>query len=180
MLDGERKYRSQEFNLAFNSLQKSIALADNLPYNEPWGWMKPPRHTCGALLLEQGYVEQAAELYSVELGTNNSLARALQHPNNVSALRGHHECLVRLGREAEARIVRPQLMLAIAIADVSGRFVLLLQAGHCQNAGLGELLRRRPGPTANGLAWLEINRIYASQCVCYKNVIYLPSSTPTC
>ena len=41
-----------------------------------------------------------------------------QHPSNVWALHGFHECLVRLGRTGEARIVAQQLKIATASADV--------------------------------------------------------------
>ncbi|KAF4633886.1 hypothetical protein G7Y89_g4230 [Cudoniella acicularis] len=118
MLDGELAYRQGKFDIAFESLRKSIALDDALPYDEPWGWMQPTRHAYGALLLEQGHVEMAAAVYSADLGMDNTLPRALQHPNNVWSLHGYHECLMKLGRTAEACIVKPQLRLAIAIADV--------------------------------------------------------------
>jgi len=118
MLDGELAYRQSNFDVAFKNLMRSITLDDSLPYDEPWGWMQPTRHAYGALLLEQGHVEKAAAVYSADLGMDNTLPRALQHPNNVWALHGYHECLIKLGRTAEARIVEPQLRLAIAIADV--------------------------------------------------------------
>lgn len=117
MLDGELAYRQAKFDVAFDHLLLSIALYDALPYDEPWGWLQPIRHTYGALLLEQGRVEEAASVYSADLGLDNTLPRALQHPNNIWALHGYHECLVRLGRTAEASIIAPQLRLAIAIAD---------------------------------------------------------------
>lgn len=80
--------------------------------------MQPTRHAYGALLLEQGHVEEAAAVYSADLGMDNTIPRALQHPNNVWALHGYHECLLKLGRKAEAKILEPQLRLALAIADV--------------------------------------------------------------
>jgi tetratricopeptide (TPR) repeat protein len=118
MLDGELQYRRGNFDCAFDHLRRSIALDDALPYDEPWGWMQPTRHAYGALLLEQGHVEQAAAVYSADLGLNDTLPRALRHPNNVWGLQGFHECLVRLGRNAEARILEQQLKLAVAMADV--------------------------------------------------------------
>jgi len=118
MLDGELAYRRENFHLAFEELSKSIALDDVLPYDEPWGWMQPTRHAYGALLLERGEVEKAAAVYSADLGFDHTLPRALQHPNNVWALHGYHECLVKLGRMAEVRMLEPQLRLAIAVADV--------------------------------------------------------------
>jgi tetratricopeptide (TPR) repeat protein len=118
MLNGEIAYRHGDFDVAFTHLRESIALSDALPYDEPWGWMHPPRHVYGALLLEQGRVEEARAVYSADLGFDSTLPRALQHPNNIWALHGYHECLVRLGRTAEARIVEPQLRFAVAFADV--------------------------------------------------------------
>lgn len=118
MLDGELDYHKGNYDSAFAHLRHSISLDDALPYDEPWGWMQPTRHAYGALLLEQGHIKDAAAVYRADLGLDNSLPRARQHPNNVWALHGYHECLVRLGREAEARILEPQLRLAIAVADV--------------------------------------------------------------
>jgi tetratricopeptide (TPR) repeat protein len=118
MLDGEIQYRRGNFDAAFKYMREAIALDDALPYDEPWGWMQPPRHAYGALLLEQGYVEEAAAVYSVDLGFDDTLPRALRHPNNVWSLHGYHECLLKLGCFAEARILKPQLDFAIAMADV--------------------------------------------------------------
>jgi tetratricopeptide (TPR) repeat protein len=118
MLDGELAYRQGSFDEAFEHLRRSIALDDGLPYDEPWGWMQPTRHAYGALLLEQGRVPEAAAVYAADLGLDGTLPRALQHPNNVWALHGYHECLVALGREAEAAIIGRQLALATAYADV--------------------------------------------------------------
>lgn len=98
MLDGELEYRKGEYDAAFASLEHSIELDDNLPYDEPWGWMQPTRHAYGALLLEQGRVEEAEAVYRADLGLDNTLPRPLQHPGNVWALHGFHECLVQLGK----------------------------------------------------------------------------------
>ncbi|MER5895093.1 hypothetical protein [Streptomyces sp. NPDC001876] len=118
MLDGELEYRRGEYDLAFASLERSIDLDDGLPYDEPWGWMQPTRHAYGALLLEQGRVEEAEAVYRADLGLDDTLPRPLQHPGNVWALHGFHECLMKLGRTGEARIVAQQLTVATALADV--------------------------------------------------------------
>lgn len=118
MLDGELEYRRGNFDLAFEHLRRSISLDDSLPYDEPWGWMQPTRHAYGALLLEQGHVEQAAAVYKADLGLDGTLPRALQHPNNVWALHGYHECLVRLGHAEEASVVEVRLKKASENADV--------------------------------------------------------------
>ncbi|KAL4885164.1 hypothetical protein BJY04DRAFT_144201 [Aspergillus karnatakaensis] len=118
MLAGELEYRRGNFEAAFTHLRRSIELDDNLPYDEPWGWMQPTRHAYGALLLEQGRIEEAAAVYSADLGMDDTLPRALQHPNNVWSLHGYHECLLRLGRTAEAKIVTQQLKFVAATADI--------------------------------------------------------------
>ena len=118
MLDGEIAYREQRFEEAFTLLRHAIALDDALPYDEPWGWMQPTRHAYGALLLEQGRVEEAAAVYAADLGLDDTLRRSCQHPGNVWSLHGYHECLRRLGRDAEAGIVAGHLEIARARADV--------------------------------------------------------------
>ncbi|MER7479195.1 hypothetical protein ABTX60_16375 [Streptomyces sp. NPDC126510] len=118
MLDGELAYRKGEYDLAFAALERSIQLDDNLPYDEPWGWMQPTRHAYGALLLEQGRVAEAEAVYRADLGLDDTLPRPLQHPNNVWALHGFHECLLRSGKTGEAALVAHQLKLATALADV--------------------------------------------------------------
>jgi tetratricopeptide (TPR) repeat protein len=118
MLDGEIAYREDRLDEAFTHLRRAIELDDSLPYDEPWGWMQPARHAYGALLLEQGHVEEAAEVYAADLGLDPTLARPCQHPGNVWSLHGYHECLQRLGRTAEAAIIGQQLALMRARADV--------------------------------------------------------------
>lgn len=118
MMLGELEYRRGNFDQAFAHLRNSVELDDNLPYDEPWGWMQPTRHALAALLLEQNRVEEAAVVYRADLGLDASLSRACQHPDNVWSLHGYHECLRRLGRENEANIVKQRLDLAIARADV--------------------------------------------------------------
>jgi hypothetical protein len=118
MLDGELEYRKGAYDAAFAALARSVELDDSLPYDEPWGWMQPTRHALGALLLEQGRVAEAEAVYRADLGLDGTLPRPLQHPGNVWALHGLHECLVRLGRTGEAQLVAQQLKVAAALADV--------------------------------------------------------------
>jgi tetratricopeptide (TPR) repeat protein len=118
MLDGEIAYREGWVDEGFEHLRRAIALDDGLPYDEPWGWMQPTRHAYGALLLEQGRVEDAAAVYAADLGLDPTISRSVHHPNNVWSLHGYHECLVRLGRDGEARLVAQQLAVASARADV--------------------------------------------------------------
>lgn len=119
MLDGEIEYRRGNYDAAFESLQLAITREDSLEYAEPWAWMVPTRHAFAALALEQGQTEKAAGAYAEDLGLDESLVRVHQHPNNVWALRGYHECMVRLGRAIEAPLIKKQLDVAAAGADVS-------------------------------------------------------------
>jgi tetratricopeptide (TPR) repeat protein len=118
MLRGELEYRKGNYDEAFDHLRASVALSDGLQYAEPWAWMQPPRHALGALLLEQGHVEEAEAVYRADLGLDDTLPRAHQHPENVWALHGYHECLTRLGKHDLAALIKPRLDLAVARADV--------------------------------------------------------------
>jgi len=117
MLTGEIEYRKGNFEAAFAHLNKAVELDDDLPYNEPWGWMQPTRHALGALLLEQDRVDEAEAVYRADLGLDASLPRPCQHPDNVWALHGYHECLIKQERTQEAALVAPRLALAQARAD---------------------------------------------------------------
>jgi tetratricopeptide (TPR) repeat protein len=118
MLDGEIEYRRGNHDVAFDHLRRAVELDDNLLYDEPWGWMQPARHALGALLLEQGHLEEAAAVYRADLGLDGTLRRPCQHPSNVWSLHGYHECLHRLGRCDEAGALRSQLDSALAAASV--------------------------------------------------------------
>ena len=120
MLDSELEYRRGNFDLAFQKFQHTLELDDGLGYSEPWSWNQPVRHAFGALLLEQGHVKKAAQMYREDLGLDKSIIRARWHPNNVWALQGYFECLQRMGEgaSAEGRIIEQQLELAKAVADV--------------------------------------------------------------
>ena len=118
MLYGEVSYRTGDHETAFEHLRTAVQLSEDLPYDEPWGWMQPPRHALGALLLEQGRIEEAEAVYRADLGLDDTVPRACRHPENVWSLHGFHECLVRLGKQTEARLVVPRLALALARTDV--------------------------------------------------------------
>jgi len=61
-----------------------VKLELNLKYNEPWGQMQPVRHALGALLLEQGRVDEALAEFQEDV----SLWR-----NNMWGLLGLKQCL---------------------------------------------------------------------------------------
>ncbi|WP_246182933.1 hypothetical protein [Mycolicibacterium grossiae] len=121
MLDGEIAYRRGDHDEAFTLLREAVDLDDSLPFDEPWGWMQPTRHALGALLLEQGHVDEAARVYAADLGLTDAVSRPCRHPRNLWSLHGYAECLRRLGRDAEAAIIGQQLAFAAARADVPVR-----------------------------------------------------------
>jgi tetratricopeptide (TPR) repeat protein len=118
MLAGEILYRRGEHDAAFAALRAAVALEDDLPYDEPWGWMQPVRHALGALLLEQGRADEAEAVYREDLGLGGTLPRAQIHPDNVWALRGLLACLEQRGETVEAALIRQRLVFAAARADV--------------------------------------------------------------
>ena len=118
MMLGELAYHRGDHEQAFEHLRKSVELDDNLPYDEPWGWMQPTRHALGALLIEQGHYEEAEAVYRADLGLDATLSRACQHPGNVWSLHGLHECLQKRGEKLEARHIKQQLDRALSRAEV--------------------------------------------------------------
>ncbi|MCG6657810.1 hypothetical protein HOP52_08590 [Halomonas campisalis] len=121
MMLGELAYHSGHHDAAFAHLYTAVELDDTLPYDEPWAWMQPTRHALGALLLDQGRVDEAEAVYRADLGLDDTLSRACQHPQNVWSLHGLYECLTRRGETLEARHIKAQLERAAARAEVSVR-----------------------------------------------------------
>ncbi|WP_170330659.1 tetratricopeptide repeat protein [Ruegeria arenilitoris] len=117
MLRGEIEYRKGNYVAAYAHLRRSVELDDTLPYDEPWGWMQPTRHALGALLFEQGHVDEAEAVYREDLGLGGSLSRASIHPDNVWSLKGLHDCLKARGETLEIKQIRQRLDLALARAD---------------------------------------------------------------
>ena len=118
MLRGEIDYRAARYEQAFAHLRAAVALSDQLPYDEPWGWMQPARHALGALLLEQGHLDEAEAVYRGDLGLDERVHRPCRHPDNVWALHGLHETLQLQGKMAEATLIEPRLRIALARTDV--------------------------------------------------------------
>ena len=92
--------------------------------------MQPARHAYGALLLEQGRVEEAEAVYRADLGLDDTLARACQHPGNVWSLHGYHECLTRLGKQRAGRHHRPAAQDRRGARRRAGHRLLRLPADH--------------------------------------------------
>lgn len=109
MLAGELAYRQGELDRAFALLRDAVARDQALWYDEPWGWMQPASHALGALLLEQGRLAEAEQVYREDLA---------RHPDNGWSLHGLAECLRRTGRAAEAAEMEARFQRAWAAADV--------------------------------------------------------------
>ncbi len=118
MLEGELEYRRGNHDQAFEHLRRAVEIEDALDYDEPWGWMQPTRHALGALLLEQGRYDEAEAVYRADLGLDDTLSRASQHPNNIWSLFGLHECLTKRDEKVESVLIKQQLDLAAARADI--------------------------------------------------------------
>ena len=117
MLDGEIAYRRGEYDDAFARLRRSIELDDALPYDEPWGWMQPTRHAFGALLLEQGHVEEAAAVYRADLGLDGTLRARAATRRTSGACTATTSAWPGSGRD-EAAAVKVDLDAAQALTDV--------------------------------------------------------------
>ena len=128
LLDGELAYHRGDYDEAYAHLRQAVELDDNLSYTEPWAWMHPPRHALAALLLDQGHVEEAEQVYREDLGLSGKVQRCAQHPNNVWALHGLVECLTRSGTTAELLDLQAKLSTALAKADVPIRSSCLCRA----------------------------------------------------
>ena len=118
LLDGELAYHQGRHDEGYRHLRRAVELDDNLSYTEPWAWMHPPRHALAALLLDQGHVAEAEQVYRDDLGLSGAVQRCAQHPGNVWALHGLAECLTRRGETAELPQVQDRLRAALAQTDV--------------------------------------------------------------
>ena len=110
MAEGELEYRRGNYDRAFELLREAVARDVALKYDEPWGWMMPVRHSLGALLLEQGRVDEAEAVYRADLAL---------HPSNGWALHGLAECLKRRGRDKDAVAVEAQFLESWKRSDIT-------------------------------------------------------------
>ena len=127
MAEGEVEYRRGNFSAAFDHLRQAVEMDDALMYDEPWAWMQPARHALGALLLEQGSVEEAASVYRSDLEPG-------RNPGNVWALHGLTECLEReprLAKDGELEQVKAACDAAMKLADVPVKASCLCRLSKC-------------------------------------------------
>ena len=121
MMRGEVEFKSGNQIIGLNHLRNAVELDDNLNYEEPWSWPQPTRHALGALLMEAGEFDEAEAVYRADLGLDGKLPRPSQHPKNVWALHGLHECLKSKKDEIELPHLEALLEQAKARADIKIR-----------------------------------------------------------
>ena len=127
-MKGEIAFKAGRREKGLDHLRKAVDLDDNLAYEEPWSWPQPTRHALGALLMEAGAYDEAEAIYRADLGLDGKLPRPSQHPRNVWALHGLHECLQRRGETVELPHVKVLLDQALARADIPIRASCLCRA----------------------------------------------------
>ena len=128
MMRGEIAFKAGRHDDGLTCLREAVALDDGLKYEEPWSWPQPTRHALGALLMEAGNYDEAEAVYRADLGLDGKLPRPSQHPRNVWALHGLHECLERRGEGVERPHIKLLLDQAIARADIPIRASCLCRA----------------------------------------------------
>ncbi|MFK7868265.1 MAG: hypothetical protein AB8B58_03375 [Roseobacter sp.] len=128
MMEGELAFKSGHRDEGLAHLRRAVSLDDGLMYEEPWSWPQPTRHALGALLMEADERAEAEAVYRADLGLDGKLPRPSQHPRNVWALHGLHECLARRGEKVEIVHIKGLLDQAIARADIPIRASCLCRA----------------------------------------------------
>jgi hypothetical protein len=103
MARGEISYRKAKYVEAFDHLRRACTLSDNLVFAEPWGWMQPPRHALGALLLEQNKFSLSEAAYKEDLAT---------YPDNIWSLTGLEEIYKRNNQPDQLKSIEPALTKA--------------------------------------------------------------------
>ena len=116
MMRGEMAYHAGETEAGFDWLGQAVAAEDRLVYTEPRAWMHPPRHALGALLLEQGRIDEARVIYERDLGHDEELPVSRQNRGNVWSLSGLAECYEKLG-DSRAGDAGAALAAALPLAD---------------------------------------------------------------
>ncbi|HUE72004.1 MAG TPA: tetratricopeptide repeat protein [Pirellulaceae bacterium] len=108
LLAGEILYREGKVEESIASLKEAIVREDQLRYAEPPDWLRPVRHTLGAVLVTEGRVEEAAKVYRADLA---------KYPDNGWSLYGLARSLEMCGKEGEATAAMARFKEAWADAD---------------------------------------------------------------
>jgi tetratricopeptide (TPR) repeat protein len=108
MLEGEIALARKDYDTAVAQLRKAVEIEDSLMYMEPPEWVQPVRHTLGAVLIEAGKFDEAAEVYRQDL---------TKWPNNGWSLYGLTRCQEAKGAADQAQATRTQFNKAWSRAD---------------------------------------------------------------
>lgn len=115
-LRGEIAAETGDYATAIEALELAVEREDELNYDEPPSWHYPVRQSLGAVFLEAGKPERAAEIYREDLA---------KFPENGWSLFGLMKALRAQGKAEQARDVERRLQEAWRHADVvltSSRF----------------------------------------------------------
>ncbi len=119
MLDGELEYRKGNFDAAFAAPAALDRTATTTcPTTSRGAGCSRPGTPTARCCWSRAASRRPKPSTAADLGLDEHAPARLQHPDNVWTLHGYHECLVRLGRDGEARIMAQQLRIALALADV--------------------------------------------------------------
>ena len=122
VLDGEVEYFKGNTKEALEHLRLAVKRDISLQYDEPWGWMTPARHVLGALLLEQGMLEEAERVYRKDLE---------QYKDNMWSLLGLYQVVKKQDRLEEAESALAAFQSASVRTDITIRASCLCATKLC-------------------------------------------------
>ena len=108
VLAGEIFACLKETDKAVEELKKAVAIEDGVEYGEPPSWIRPTRHTLGAVLLDADRFAEAVDVFPEDLRL---------HPNNGWALYGLFRGYQGLGKTKDAERTLAEFKVAWADAD---------------------------------------------------------------
>ena len=121
MVEGEILVAEGKIDEAAAQLREAIAAEDSLKYDEPPGWLIPVRHSLGAVLMDNGRLAEAEQVY------RDDLARL---PDNGWSLYGLAESLRMQNKDAkESEAIRAKFKQVWAGADTQITSSCLCQPG---------------------------------------------------
>lgn len=109
VLAGQIAVSSGSVDEGISHLQQALAAEDGLRYEEPPAWYHPTRQMLGAVLLEEGRVEEAEAIFMEDLA---------QYPENGWSLYGLHRSLQAQGKDEKAAAALTRFHAAWSNADV--------------------------------------------------------------
>ncbi|UHG94253.1 hypothetical protein [Spirosoma oryzicola] len=108
ILDASILFADKQHDQAIESLQKAIALEDQLIYTEPSDWPLPARQYLGAYMLALDKAKEAEAVYRQDL---------IHHPGNGWSLVGLHKALSLQGKRTELERIKAGYQAAFSEAE---------------------------------------------------------------